>query len=135
MMKFEEIIRNNKITMGEAIAEFAKITDAEGGELEQMISETMEDILFDFFSANTKDKCRFTDWNKAPNQVAFTRGFLSLFEDPKLAYFIAYWSIQMIFDCLGNGVTGYLQPFSFKGIDYWVICEERCVMVILPEEY
>ena len=135
MMKFEEIIRNNKITMGEAIAEFAKITDAEGGELEQMISETMEDILFDFFSANAKDKCRLTDWNKAPNQVAFTRGFLSLFEDPKLAYFIAYWSIQMIFDCSGNGVTGYLQPFSFKGIDYWVICEERCVMVILPEEY
>ena len=28
MMKFEEIIRNNKITMGEAIAELAKITDA-----------------------------------------------------------------------------------------------------------
>lgn len=135
MMKFEEIIRNNKITMGEAIAEFAKITDAENGELEQMISETMEDILFDFFSANTKDKCMFADWTKAPNQVAFSKGFLSLFEDPKLAYFIAYWSVQMIIDCSGNGTIGYLQPFMFKGISYWVIRQENCVMVIFPEEY
>ena len=135
MMKFEEIINNNKITMGEAIAEFTKITDAEGGELEQIISETMEDIMFDFFSANTKETCLFADWNKSPNQVAFSRGFTSTFEDVKLAYFIAYWSIQMIFDCSGSGITGYLQAFTFKGIDYWVICEEHCVMVILPEEY
>lgn len=135
MMKFEEIIRNNKVTMGEAVAEFAKITDAEDGELEQMIRDTMEDIMFDFFSADTKEKCMFADWNKAPNQVAFSKGFRSLFEDAKLAYFIAYWSIQMIFDCSENGITGYLQPFSFKGIDYWVIREENCVMVILPEEY
>ena len=120
MMKFEEIIRSNKITMGEAIAEFTKITDAEGGELEEIISETMEDILFDFFSADTKEKCLFTDWAKAPNQVAFSKGFMSLFEDPRLAYFIAYWSIQMIFDCSGNGITGYLQAFSFKGIDYFL---------------
>ena len=129
MMKFEEIIRNNKVTMGEAIAEFAKITDAEGGELEGLISETMEDILFDFFSANTKEKCWFTDWTKVPNQVVFSKGFWSIFEDDMLAYFIAYWSIQMIFDCSGSGITGYLQPFMFKGIDYWVIREENCVMV------
>ena len=135
MMKFEEIIRNNKITMGEAIAEFAKITDAEGGELEGLISETMEDILFDFFSANTKEKCGFADWTKTPNQVAFSKGFWSLFEDAKLAYFIAYWSIQMIIDCSGSGITGYLQAFTFEGIDYWVMREENCVMVILPEEY
>lgn len=135
MMKFDEIIRNSKVTMGEAVAEFAKITDAEDGELEQMIRDTMEDIMFDFFSADTKEKCMFADWNKAPNQVAFSKGFRSLFEDAKLAYFIAYWSIQMIFDCSENGITGYLQPFSFKGIDYWVIREENCVMVILPEEY
>ena len=106
MMKFEEIIRSGEITMGEAIAEFAKITDAEGGELEGIISETMEDVLFDFFSANTKEKCWF-----------------------------AYWSIQMIFDCSGSGITSYLQPFMFKGTDYWVIREENCVTVILPEEY
>lgn len=135
MMKFEEIVRNNKITMGEAITEFTKITDSEGGELEEMISETMEDILFDFFSANTKEKCLFADWTKAPNQVAFSRGFMSLFEDVKLVYFIAYWSIQMIIDCSGNGVTGFLQAFTFEGIDYWVIREENCVIVILPEEY
>ena len=135
MMKFDEIIRNSKVTMGEAVAEFAKITDAEDGELEQMIRDIMEDIMFDFFSADTKEKCMFADWNKAPNQVAFSKGFKALFEDVRLAYFVAYWSIQMIFDCSGSGITGYLQPFMFKGIDYWVIREENCVMVILPEEY
>ena len=135
MMKFDEIIRNSKVTMGEAVAEFAKITDAEDGELEQMIRDTMEDIMFDFFSADTKEKCMFADWNKAPNQVAFSKGFKALFEDVRLAYFVAYWSIQMIFDCSGSGITGYLQTFMFKGIDYWVIREENCVMVILPEEY
>lgn len=135
MMKFEEIIRNNEMTMGEAISEFAKITDSSEGELNQMADKVMEDILFDFFSANTKEKSWFADWNTAPNQVAFSKGFLSLFEEPKLAYFIAYWSIQMIFDCSGDGVTGYLQSFMFEGIEYWVIREEKCVMVILPEEY
>ena len=106
-----------------------------GGELEELISETMEDILFDFFSANTEDKCKFEDWTEAPNQVVLTKGFSSIFEDPKIAYFVAYWSIQMIFECSGSGTTGYLQPFMFKGIEYWVICEKSCIMVILPEEY
>lgn len=135
MMKFDEIIRNNKITMGEAIAEFGKIVDAKDGELSQLTDELIEDILFDFFSANTEDKCMFADWSTAPNQVAFSRGFMSLFDDPRTAYFTAYWSIQMIFDCSEKGKTGYLQPFMFAGINYWVIRETHCVMVILPEEY
>lgn len=135
MMKFNEVISNNKITLGEAIAEFKKITDVEGGELEEMINDTIEEIMFDFFSANTKEKCMFADWAKAPNQVAFSKGFTALFEDPSLAYFIAYWSLLMIFDCSESGVAGYLQPFTFNGIDYWVIREDKCVLVILPEEY
>ena len=128
MMKLEELIKDNSISMGEAIERFEEIAETTD-------TDIVEAIGLDYFKAFKKEQCPFDDWKKTPNLIVMTKGFLSLFEDIMTSYLVVYLSIQLLMECSGNGITGYLQTFSFEGIEYWITCEQHGVTVLLPEEY
>lgn len=118
-----------------AVDMYKIIVDSIEEEFQAAYEEMIKPLTYDFRASDTEEKCVFEEWSEAMNDLYFTKGYTSLFEEPIYALWIAYEALTLIFELKPDGKTGDVQVFYYKRKKFWCVCESGHVVFFTPEEY